>query len=309
VYEGIQKLEILVTGGCGFIGSHFVNMLIRGEHSTTILDKMTYAADINRLDPLATYEDLYQGDICNVELCERIIKDNAIDTIVNFAAETHVDNSIKDSTQFMHSNVMGVHVLLELVRKYNLRFVQISTDEVYGSIYAGSFEETDRLNPSNPYAATKACADLIMLSYQKTYGLPVMITRSSNIYGPGQFPEKFIPKMIHDAKQGKPLSVYGNGENVRDWLYVKDNCEAIKLVMERGRPGEIYNIAGGNEMTNNQVATIIFEKFMVPIEYVKDRPGHDFRYSINCSKIRDELGWKPSIPFEKGIDETIMGIS
>lgn len=305
----MEKSNILVTGGLGFIGSWYVKLLAREGYYPVVIDNNTYAADINRIKG-NDYEDeiyignrLYIGDICDRELVENIIQKHDINVIVNFAAETHVDRSITDSSEFIHSNILGVHVLLELVRKNDLKMVQISTDEVYGSIITGSFQETDRLNPSNPYSASKASADLLALSYYKTYGLSVVITRSSNNYGPGQFPEKFIPKMVHDAKEGKPLSVYGSGENVRDWLYVEDNCEAIKLVMERGSAGEIYNIGGGNEMTNNQVAGIISKKLNSPIVYVKDRPGHDFRYSINCSKIQRELCWKPTTPFETGINK------
>ena len=308
----MDKANILVTGGLGFIGSWYVKLLVREGYCPVVLDKYTYAADINRIkgndyeDEIYIGDRLYIADICDRELVESIIQKQDINIIVNFAAETHVDRAITDSLKFIHSNIRGVHVLLELVRKNDLKMVQISTDEVYGSIIKRSFQETDRLNPSNPYSASKASADLLALSYYKTYGFPVIITRSSNNYGPGQFPEKFIPKMIQDAKMGKPLSVYGNGENVRDWLYVKDNCEAIRLVMERGSSGEIYNIGGCNEMTNNQVAKIISEKLNSPIVYVKDRQGHDFRYSIDCSKIQRELGWKPITPFEKGIDETIQ---
>lgn len=305
----MEKSNILVTGGLGFIGSWYVKLLAREGYYPVVIDNNTYAADINRIKG-NDYEDeiyignrLYIGDICDRELVENIIQKHDINVIVNFAAETHVDRSITDSSEFIHSNILGVHVLLELVRKNDLKMVQISTDEVYGSIITGSFQETDRLNPSNPYSASKASADLLALSYYKTYGLSVVITRSSNNYGPGQFPEKFIPKMVHDAKEGKPLSVYGSGENVRDWLYVEDNCEAIKLVMERGSAGEIYNIGGCNEMTNNQVAGIISKKLNSPIVYVKDRPGHDFRYSINCSKIQRELCWKPTTPFETGINK------
>ncbi len=299
--------NILVTGACGFIGSHFVNLLESAGSVPVIIDKMTYAADVNRIGGIEKHEKrLYIGDICNRTLCEQIIKRHSIDTIVNFAAETHVDRSIDNSDEFMHSNVMGVHALLELARKNDLRVIQISTDEVYGSIMKGSFVESDRLNPGNPYSASKASADLLVLSYHKTYGLPVVITRSTNNYGPGQFPEKFIPKMITDAMAGKPLSVYGNGENVRNWLYVKDNCDAIKLVMECGSSGEIYNIGGANEMSNNHVAKIISLRFNVPISYITDRAGHDFRYSVCYDKIQRELGWKPHTSFIQGLNQTIQ---
>jgi len=305
--------NVLVTGACGFIGSHFVKSHFVSGFNPVIVDKMTYAADVNRIGGVNTYDEnglyikgLYIGDICDRTLCEQIIKKHSINTIVNFAAETHVDRAIADSSEFMNSNILGVHTLLELARKHDLRFVQVSTDEVYGSIEQGSFAETDRLNPGNPYSASKAGADLLTLSYYKTYGLPVVITRSTNNYGPFQHPEKFIPKMITDAMAGKPLAVYGDGENIRNWLYVTDNCQAIKLVMEHGKSGEIYNIGGANEMTNNQVAKIISLRFNVPITYIADRAGHDFRYSVCYDKIEKELGWKPCIPFMQGLNQTIQ---
>ncbi|MBA3036743.1 MAG: dTDP-glucose 4,6-dehydratase [Desulfobacterium sp.] len=308
----MDKPNVLVTGGLGFIGSWYFKLLVINGYCPVVIDKYTYAADINRIkgndyeDEIYIGDRLYISDICDRELVESIIQKHDINIIVNFAAETHVDRAIADSLKFIHSNIRGVHVLLELARKNDLKLVQISTDEVYGSITKESFEENDRLNPGNPYSATKASAELLTLSYHKTYGLPIVITRSSNNYGPGQFPEKFIPKMIQDAKQGKTLSVYGNGENIRDWLYVKDNCDAIMRVMEHGTSGEIYNIGGCNEMTNNQVAQIISKKLNSPIVYVPDRPGHDLRYSIDCSKIQREMNWKPVTTFEKGIDETIQ---
>lgn len=312
MYEELQQevsmKNILVTGACGFIGSHFVKLLEPDSgHALIIIDKMTYAADVNRIGGIKKYENrLYIGDICNKTLCDQIIKRHSIDTIVNFAAETHVDRAIADSSEFMNSNILGVHTLLELARKYNLRFVQVSTDEVYGSIEQGSFTETNRLNPGNPYSASKAGADLLALSYCKTYGLPVVITRSSNNYGPFQHTEKFIPKMITDAMAGKPLSVYGKGGNIRNWIYVTDNCEAIRLVMEHGKSGEIYNIGSANEMTNNQVAQIISLRFKVPITYITDRAGHDFRYSISNDKIKKDLGWEPCVPFIQGLNQTIQ---
>lgn len=310
--EALQEVfvkNILVTGACGFIGSHFVSLLESVGSVPVILDNMTYAADVNRIGGIRKYElgkRLYIGDICNRTLCGEIIKRHSIDTIVNFAAETHVDRSIENSDEFIHSNIVGAHALLELARKNDIRMVQIGTDEVYGSITKGSFVESDRLNPGNPYSASKASSDMLALSYYKTYGLSVVITRSSNNYGPGQFPEKFIPKMITDVMAGKPLSVYGNGENVRNWLYVGDNCDAIKLVMERGSSGEIYNIGGANEMTNNQLAKIISLRYSVPITYIPDRAGHDLRYSICYDKIQRELSWKPCTPFVKGLNQTIQ---
>lgn len=298
-------MNILVTGGLGFIGSHFARLLVHSGYNITILDSMTYAADIARIKDIKDKIDIYNSDICEMDIEESII-DN-IDIIVNFAAETHVDNSIKDSTQFIHSNVEGVRNLLDLARKKNIRFCQISSDEVYGStIYDDqSFKETDKLNPGNPYAASKAAADLLTLSYFHTYELNTVITRSSNNYGPWQHVEKFIPRMITLAIQGIDLEVYGNGNNIRDWLYVEDNCLAIKKVMEEGKTGDIYNICSYEEKTNNQVAKIIAERFDVGIKYIEDRKGHDFRYSINSNKIYNEFGWDVKTTFEEGIAKTI----
>lgn len=300
--------NILVTGGLGFIGSHYVRLLHRSGYDVIIIDRMSYAADINRIKDIVNELDidnkLYIVDICDNQLYQ-IIERHNIDCIVNFAASTHVDRSIENSRDFIYDNFIGVHNLLEMCRKYDLRVVQVSTDEVYGSIKKGSFKETDILSPGNPYSATKASADLLCLSYYNTYKSDIVITRSSNNYGPFQYPEKFIPRMIALGNEGKPLTIYGDGTNVRDWLYVEDNCIGIKLVMEKGKNGEIYNIAGENEFANNWIAKMISTKFNIPIEYIVDRPGHDFRYSINCDKIKKELGWKSEISFEKGLEKTI----
>lgn len=297
--------NILVTGAEGFIGSHYARLLYKYRYNIFILDKRTYAADKRRVGDIKC--KVFVCDINDKQAAQYIIGDNDVDTIVNFAAESHVDNSIKDSSKFVHSNITGVWNLLEIVRSHNdnLRFVQIGTDEVYGSIREGSFKEIDKINPSNPYSATKASADLLALSYYNTYGLYIIITRSSNNYGPYQDKEKFIPRMIDLAIKGKPLEVYGNGNNIRDWLYVSDNCEAIKLVMEKGKKGEIYNIGANNEMTNNQIAELISDRFGVGIRYIEDRKGHDHRYSINCTKIKEELGWKHVTKFEDGLEKTI----
>ncbi len=298
--------NILVTGGLGFIGSHFAKLLVKNGYYVTILDNMTYSADLRRIEDIKNNVNLYIGDICNRELCNEIIKKHDINTIINFAASSHVDNSIKDSREFVKSNFEGVQILLDICRENDIeKYVQISTDEVYGSIDKGSFNEEDRLRPGNPYSACKAAADLLCLSYCNTYKLPIVITRSSNNYGIFQHQEKFIPKMIIDAIHGKPLFVYGDGENIRDWLYVKDNTKAIMRIMENGKIGEIYNIGGGNELTNNYVASLIAKRFGVEIKYIEDRKGHDKRYSINCNKIEKELGWKPVKKFEDGINDTI----
>ncbi len=297
--------NVLVTGGLGFIASHLSRLLVNYGYNVIIIDKGTYSSDIRRIEDIKDEVKLYMGDICDEELIEIIIKKDNIHTIVNTAAESHVDNSINDSKPFIRSNVEGVQNLLDIIRRKDIRFIQLSTDEVYGSINKGSFDENDRLRPGNPYSACKAGADLLCLAYKNTFDLDVIITRSSNNYGQFQHTEKYIPRMIDLAINKKPLEVYGNGTNIRDWLYVTDNCEAIKLVMEKGRKGEIYNIGANNEMTNNQIAKIIADRFKVPIKYIQDRLGHDFRYSIDCTKIKEELGWKPVTKFEDGIEKTI----
>lgn len=307
------RSNVLVTGGLGFIGSHFVKLLAREGYYPVILDLDTYAADTRRIqcndyeDELFIGDRLFIGDICDIRLVEDIIQKYDITSVVNFAAETHVDNSINDSRQFIHSNIVGVHNLLEIVRENDLRFVQISTDEVYGSTTYDdqSFKETDKLNPGNPYSASKASADLLTLSYFNTYNSNVVITRSSNNYGPWQHNEKFIPRMISLAMEGKDLEVYGTGNNVRDWLCVTDNVLAIKKVMEEGRTGDIYNIGAGEEKTNNDIAELIADKFGVWVKHIEDRKGHDFRYSINCNKIWSELSWDTKTTFEDGIKKTI----
>lgn len=296
--------NILVTGGLGFIGSWYVKLLIKEGYYPIIIDKNTYAADMNRIKDYNIR--LKIGDIYNKELIEDIIKKHNISTIVNFAAETHVDRSIQNSDEFINSNFVGVQNLLEIVRHNNIdRLVQVSTDEVYGSIEEGSFKETDRLNPGNPYSACKAGADLLALSYHNTYGIDVCITRSSNNYGPFQHREKFIPRMISLALHRKALEIYGRGNNVRDWLWVEDNCNAILIAMKDGISGEIYNISAGNEKNNNEIAKIISDKFDVGIEYIEDRKGHDYRYGISSRKIWEKLNWKPKKNFYDGLEETI----
>lgn len=298
--------NVLVTGALGFIGSFYAKLLLREKYNVSILDKMTYVADIRRIEDIKDNINLYIGDICDKELCNEIVKKHDIDIIVNFAASTHVDNSIDSSMEFVKSNFEGVQVLLDVCRENDIeKFVQISTDEIYGSIEKGSFNEEDRLKPGNPYSACKAGAELLCMSYYNTYSTPIVITRSSNNYGPFQHKEKLIPKMISLAIQGKDLEIYGDGNNIRDWLSVRDNVNAIRLVMRKGYVGEIYNIGAGNEKTNNEIAKIIADKFGVGIKYIKDRMGHDFRYSINCDKIMRDLGWRPKISFEEGLEETI----
>jgi len=300
-------MNILVTGGAGFIGTNFVRYWLRNypEDRITVLDKLTYAGKRENLDGLPIR--FIHGDICDRELVENIIIDQ--DIIFHFAAESHVDRSIKDAENFVRTNVFGTYVLLEVSKEYGLeKFVHISTDEVYGSIPSGLFTEDDPLNPSSPYSATKAASDLLALSYFKTYGLPVVVTRSSNNYGPYQHTEKMIPTMILSALHDIDLPVYGDGKNVRDWLYVDDNCAAIDCVARKGKVGEIYNIASQEHFENNAVVSRILKELDKPeslITYVKDRAGHDRRYAIRTDKI-SRLGRRPAVRFEEGLRRTIV---
>jgi dTDP-glucose 4,6-dehydratase len=275
------------------------------------LDKLTYAGNLENLagvqdDPRYTF---VRGDIAD-ESCVREIFSRKIDAVVNFAAESHVDRSIEDAGAFIRTNVEGTRVLLEAARHSGVeRFVQVSTDEVYGSLGPeGYFTEDSPLNPSSPYSASKAAADLLVLAYRRTYGLPVIVTRCSNNYGPYQFPEKLIPLMITNALEDRPLPVYGDGLNVRDWIHVRDHCAALDLVLHRGEPGRIYNIGGGNEKTNLEIVRLILSALGKPeslITFVADRPGHDRRYAIDCARLRRELGWRPAVTFERGLRETV----
>jgi len=303
-------MKILVTGGCGFIGSNFIHYFLKGhpEDSLVNLDNLSYAGNLENLKDIEENFNyrFIKGDICDRKVVEESMQ--GCDAVINFAAESHVDRSIADASPFIQTNVYGTFVLLETAKKYNIPcFVQISTDEVYGSIKEGLFSENSPLKPNSPYAASKASADLICLSYYKTYEFPIIITRSSNNFGPFQYPEKLIPLFITNLLEGKKVPVYGKGKNIRDWLYVEDNCRAIDLVITKGKVGEIYNIGAGNEKTNLFITETILKKMgkgIDMIEFVKDRPGHDFRYSLDCSKIK-KLGWKPKISFEEGIEKTI----
>jgi len=306
-----DRMKILVTGGAGFIGSNFIRYMLSkyGEIEIVNLDLLTYAG---RLENLQTIEDdprynFVQGDIRKRETVELTVK-GGIDVIVNFAAETHVDRSIVEAGSFILTDVYGTFILLDVARKYDVaKFVQISTDEVYGSIQKGSFKETDILDPSSPYSASKAAADHLARAFYKTYGLHVIITRSSNNYGPYQYPEKLIPKLIILALHGQGLPIYGDGKQVRDWIYVLDNCEAVDLISQRGEPGEIYNVASGNERANIEITKSvlrILNKSEDLIRFVPDRPGHDRRYSLDTAKIRS-LGWKPRHEFLEALDETV----
>jgi len=340
-------LKLLITGGAGFIGSNFVRYILKrySGYKIIILDKLTYAGNLDNLKEFLHQSNLFlredyetsyphrsvdsfqiilnktesvhqicsdegllfiQGDICDSQLVGQIMP--GVDVVVNFAAQSHVDRSIIEAGSFVTTDVYGTYVLLEAARKHKIsRLIQISSDETYGSIEKGSFKETDPLNPSSPYAASKAAADLLVKSYYVTYNLPVIITRSSNNFGPYQHPEKLIPLFITNAVDDTYLPLYGDGMNVRDWLYVIDNCSAIDLVLHKGRPGEIYNIGADNERTNLEITRMILKLLGKPedlIKLVQDRPGHDRRYALNCSKIR-KLGWKVDYDFAEAMKTTV----
>jgi len=304
-------VKILVTGGCGFIGSNFIHYVLtkHPDYSIVNLDKLTYAGNPENLADLDKDRrySFIKGDICDHGAVEKAV--TGVDVIVNFAAETHVDRSILSAGSFVNTDVYGTYILLEAIKKHKIgRYLQISTDEVYGSIEKGSFNEGSQLNPNSPYAASKAGGDLLVKAYFKTYNLPAIITRSSNNYGPYQYPEKLISLFVTNALSGQKLPLYGDGKNVRDWLYVEDNCEAIDLVLHNGREGEIYNIGGGCERQNIEIARVILSELKKPeslIEYVKDRPAHDRRYSLDCAKTRRELNWQPKHDFESAMRKTI----
>ncbi|MBU1298290.1 MAG: dTDP-glucose 4,6-dehydratase [Bacteroidetes bacterium] len=306
-------MTILVTGGAGFIGSNFIHYMLETHPDYTIVnfDKLTYAGNLENLKSIENSPRYHfvKGDICNKQDVVNAIDKFSIDTIVNFAAESHVDRSIIGAAVFIETNVLGTQVLLDAAKENEIKkFLQVSTDEVYGSLGSdGKFTEETPLHPNSPYAASKASADLLALAYNHTFGMPVLITRCSNNYGPYQFPEKLIPLMIASALNDKPLPVYGNGLNIRDWLHVRDHCEAIDVVLHKGKISEVYNIGGNNEWKNIDIVKLLLNKLNKPeslITYVKDRLGHDLRYAIDASKIKRELGWEPRYTFEKGIDET-----
>lgn len=305
--------RILVTGGAGFIGSNFVRFILDRypDYRIVNLDKLTYAGNLENLSGLEKnpHHSFIQGDICDADLVGRILEKGA-DVIVNFAAETHVDRSILQSADFVRTNVLGTLNLLEQARKYKVaRLLQVSTDEVYGSLGpSGAFTELSPIAPNSPYAASKASADLLVRSYCKTHGFPGIITRCSNNYGPYQFPEKLIPLLISNAMAGLPLPIYGDGLNVRDWIYVRDHCAALDAVLHRGRDGEVYNVGAKQEIPNIQVARRILESLGKDenlITYVEDRPGHDRRYAIDSTKMESQLGWHAEILFEAGLRETV----
>ena len=320
--------KCLVTGGCGFIGSNYIRTLLVREEDLHVvnLDKLTYAGNIQNLNGISSNNlTIVKGDICDVDLVNSLFEKHQFDTVVHFAAESHVDRSIEGPAEFIQTNVVGTLNLLEQSRIFinktnndNFRFLHVSTDEVYGSLGDdGKFLETTPYDPSSPYSASKAGSDHLVRAWNRTFGLPTLITNCSNNYGSYQFPEKLVPLMIINCLQGNPLPVYGKGENVRDWLFVGDHCDAIHTVLAKGEMGETYNIGGNNEIKNIDVVTLICSlldgisprengsSYSDLITFVKDRPGHDFRYAIDAGKIRNDLGWSPNESFETGIRKTI----
>ena len=320
--------KCLVTGGCGFIGSNYIRTVLDREEDLHVvnLDKLTYAGNIQNLNGISSNNlTIVKGDICDVDLVNSLFEKHQFDTVVHFAAESHVDRSIEGPAEFIQTNVVGTLNLLEQSRIFinktnndNFRFLHVSTDEVYGSLGDdGKFLETTPYDPSSPYSASKAGSDHLVRAWNRTFGLPTLITNCSNNYGSYQFPEKLVPLMIINCLQGNPLPVYGKGENVRDWLFVGDHCDAIHTVLAKGEIGETYNIGGNNEIKNIDVVTIICSlldeisprkngsSYSDLITFVKDRPGHDFRYAIDAGKIRNDLGWSPNESFETGIRKTI----
>jgi len=303
-------MKLLITGGAGFIGSNFIRYVMdkRPDYKIVNLDKLTYAGNLDNLKDIEKNRNysFVEGDICDKTLVRKISKD--CEVIINFAACTHVDRSILDADDFMQTNIFGTYTLLEAAKDYGMKlYVQISTDEVYGSIQSGYSKETDSLEPNSPYSASKAAADLLVRSYYITHKLPAIITRSSNNYGPYQYPEKVIPLFVTNAIESRKVPLYGDGLNVRDWLYVLDNCSAIDTVLHRGAPGEIYNIGGGTLLNNKELTLKILKaagKAEDLIEHVKDRPGHDKRYALDCAKLKS-LGWLPKYTFDKGLADTV----
>ena len=319
---------ILVTGGAGFIGSNFIKLMLeRGEYNLINLDALTYAGNLENLEDIKDDQryTFVKGDVCDRDLLDNLFAKYKIDTVVHFAAESHVDRSIEDPEIFLKTNIMGTQALLDTAKKHwkvkpqdkydrtyqpGVKYLQVSTDEVYGALgKTGLFTESTPLAPNSPYSASKASADMLVRAYHETFGLPVNITRCSNNYGSYQFPEKLIPLMIHNCQKNKKLPVYGDGMQIRDWLHVKDHCAAILTVLEKGEQGEVYNIGGNNEKANIEIVKLIIKELGKTedlIEYVKDRPGHDRRYAIDNTKITTKLGWSPSYTFEQGMAETIQ---
>lgn len=306
--------QILVTGGCGFIGSNFIRYELSKypDISITNLDKLTYAGNLENLKEFESHSryNFVKGDIANPDFVNSLLNSTTFDAVINFAAESHVDRSILDSGPFIQTNVVGTQVLLDAFRSQQIsRFIQVSTDEVYGSLgVEGLFTEVTPIAPNSPYSASKAAADLLVRSYIKTFQLPAIITRCSNNYGPYQFPEKLIPLFISNAMENKPVPIYGEGTNVRDWIHVLDHCRGIDAALRKGVVGEVYNFGGNSEMQNIKITKLLLGLLGKPetlIKYVKDRPGHDLRYAIDCRKAESELAWKPEIEFHAGLESTI----
>ena len=303
-------MNLLVTGAAGFIGSTYVRTLLASDAADapriTVLDKLTYAGTLDNLDIGHPRLEFVQGDICDAELVDKLMAE--ADQVVHFAAESHVDRSINGAADFVRTNVVGTQVLLDAALRYRTPFVHISTDEVYGSIESGSWPETHPLAPNSPYSASKASSDLLALAYHRTHGLDVRVTRCSNNYGPHQFPEKVIPLFVSNLLDGKKVPLYGEGLNVRDWLHVEDHCQGIELVRTKGRAGEVYNIGGGTELSNKELTGLLLEACGADwdrVERVEDRKGHDLRYSVDWSKIHDELGYTPKHDFTTGLADTV----
>jgi dTDP-glucose 4,6-dehydratase len=308
-------VRILLTGGAGFIGSNFVRMFLGGDFpevaNIVVLDKLTYAGNLANIPNIRENAEIQfvKGDICDSILVSELIA--TCDAVLNFAAESHVDRSISGAADFVQTNIVGVQVLLDAIKASgrNIRFLQVSTDEVYGSIASGSWTEDSSLQPNSPYSASKASGELLVRAYNKTHQMDVVITRCSNNYGTHHFPEKLIPLFVSNLIEGKKVPLFGSGKNVRDWLHVDDHCRGIFSVLVNGHSGEIYNIGGGRELTNNEITSLILEAMGADessIEYVEDRKGHDFRYSVDWTKINRDLGFEPKVRFEDGLRETIQ---
>ncbi len=303
-------MKLLITGGAGFIGSEFVRQAVERGYEAVVIDKLTYAGDLERLKSVWEKIRFYKGDIANKELIEVIFSIEKPEIVVHWAAESHVDRSILDATPFIETNIKGTQVLLDASRKFDVKlFVNIATDEIYGELgEEGKFTEESPLNPNSPYSVSKASADMLGRAYYRTYGLPVITVRPSNNYGPWQYPEKLIPVVIIKALNNDPIPVYGEGQNIREWLYVSDCAEAVFEIIEKGKPGEIYNVGSGEERRNIEVVRAILSLLNKPedlISFVKDRPGHDFRYALDTSKIEREIGWKAKVKFDEGIEKTV----
>jgi dTDP-glucose 4,6-dehydratase len=302
-------MKVLVTGGAGFIGSEFVRQGVKNGCKIIVVDKLTYAGDLKRLAAVKGRYKFYKVDICDKKKLEAVFKNERPELVAHFAAESHVDRSIEDASPFTDTNIKGTQIMLDCARKFKTkRFLHVSTDEVYGEIEKGQFSELSPFNPNSPYSVSKAAADMLVRAYYRTYGIPVLVVRPSNNYGPWQFPEKLIPVAINKVRAGGKIPVYARGQNVREWLYVSDCAQAVWLVLKKGRIGEAYNIGSGQERKNIDTVKMILRAMNAPldrIEFVKDRPGHDIRYSLSTAKIKRELGWQAKVKFPEGLKKTV----